>query len=62
MMLLLFLLAVQWLQAMMLFLFMLLRSLVVLSCDAPLPCDFCHARFLSIPMAPSHDAPFATIS
>jgi hypothetical protein len=43
-------------------LFVLLDSLVPLSCDAPLPCDFCHAPLLNIPVAPSQDAPFAHAS
>jgi len=64
MMLLLLLLAVQWFQAMrfqamMLFLFVLPGSLVALSSDAPLLCDFCHAPFFSLLVGPSHDVPLA---
>jgi hypothetical protein len=62
MMLMLFLLASQWLQAMTLFLFVFLDSLVALSCDVPFPCDFFHALLLNILVAPSHDAPFVIIS
>jgi hypothetical protein len=43
-------------------LFVLPCSLVVLSYDAPLPCDFCHDILLSNPMAPSHDAFLAHVS
>jgi hypothetical protein len=56
MMLLLLLLAFQWLQAMMLLLLVLPRNLVVLSYDVPLPCDFCHDLLLNNLMAPSHNA------
>ncbi len=59
---LLLLLAIQWLQAMMLLLLMLPGSLVALSCDSPLPCDFFHVLLFSSPMAPSHDAPFVHAS
>jgi hypothetical protein len=37
------------------FLLVLLGSIVVLSCDIPLPCYFCHDFFLTSLMAPSHD-------
>jgi hypothetical protein len=42
-MLMLFLLAILWLQAMMLLLLMFLGSPIAQSCDAHFACDFCHA-------------------
>jgi len=56
------LLAIQWLQARVLFLSMLFGNLIPLSWDAPLPCDFCHVPLLNILVVPSHDAPLAHAS
>jgi hypothetical protein len=46
---------VQWFQAMMLLLFMLPNNLIILNCDVPFPCDFCHDLLFSSPMVPNDD-------